>query len=120
MLRKQLYRLYKLLESLGVMLFVMLLMMILLPIFEGKYEAGRNVSIPGKLLLLLKLPALILVFILVLRARIFPAQYETTSIHSWQISTVLTVYDVALFICLYMMEVISMLFYQLRHSRLQY
>lgn len=105
---------------------VTLAVLIALPVLEGKYQAKREVSILQKLLCLLQMPGFIIGFIAILRARIVFLQdtnatdwQQNLLSQGWQITTVITSYDIILFIYLYAIEVIAMR-YSLRLGRVQY
>lgn len=107
------------------MISVALLLLIMLPILEGREAARGTKPTFIKLLPLLKLPGLVMGFILLSRAQIVPAYSinipvwsQHPVVFSWQASTTLTFYDILLVLCVYMLEVVSML-YALRRVRLQ-
>lgn len=78
-------------------------MLLLAPVFEGRETACLSVPVFRKFLVLLKLPSLVLGFLLLLRIGIRP----TAS--SLYVFTVVTPQDVIFFLSLYTVEVISML-----------
>lgn len=105
---------------------VTLTFLIFWPVLEGKYQAKREVSLLQKMLSLLKMPILVIGSITILRAKIVFIQGTNITdwqrgifTQAWQITTVITFYDIILFICLYAVEMISMV-YSLRYGRAQY
>ncbi len=95
---------------------MVLLILLAYPIFEGQEE--RNSPIFVSLLRLLKLSLLMFGFLLIINAVAFPRLTTSVALGgskvsvpvAWQVSTVITVYDVLIPCLFYAVEVLAMMY----------
>ncbi len=95
---------------------MVLLILLAYPIFEGQEE--RNSPILVSLLRLLKLSLLMFGFLLIINAVAFPRLTTSVALGgskvsvpvAWQVSTVITVYDVLIPCLFYAVEVLAMMY----------